>query len=245
MKKLILSLFFIAFLAPVHPAKALLLDSISGLKLSYGANYFDEPTEAPGTGNGFRDHGFGLGFGIQAYYELSIVKFFSVETGLGYRSSEIWREITINGVFEYEEKFSYGSVHIPLMAKLNVPGVGGSFNFGLGLDFDIPVSSEGKVDFIKGSEYASSGTKTDLSSSVNPTDTSSTYGVFSLGYTISVPGVLEVPFAIQGMRNLSIGDKWSDRVSVNQISGNGVRNYQIKTQDSWQLRLVLGAALKF
>ena len=60
------------------------------------------------------DNGFGMGFGIQSYYELTLVKFFSVETGLGYRNAEIMREITINGVFEYEERFLYSSIHIPL-----------------------------------------------------------------------------------------------------------------------------------
>ena len=245
MKKLILAMFFALVIAPIKPANALLLDSISGLKLSYGASYFDEPTEAPGTGNGFRDHGFGLGFGIAGYYELSLVKFFSVETGIGYRNAEIMREITVNGIFEYEERFLYSSLHIPFMAKLNLPGVGGSFNFGLGLDFDFPISSEGKVEFVKGAEFATTGTKNDLSASVSTEDTNSTYGVFSLGYTVSIPGVLEVPIALQGMRNLSINDKWNERVSLNRVTNNGVRNFSIKTQDSWQLRFILGAALKF
>ena len=229
---LLIASFFMFIGSPANAG--LLLDSTTGVKLHFGADYYTEanvPTGFKKEGGGFRGNGAGFGWGANLYYELSLVSLVSVETGLGYRVGKIQKEVkmsTTGATGKFQEYIEVSSLKLPLLLKLNIPMGLSSFVIGIGPEYSVTLGSSAGFE----DEEGSLGPAWKLI----PEEVNSMFMTYLLGLQLGV-GPIEVPIFIQAAQNLSQEQDWQKRVTQDGV------DYKVKTQSSWEFRV--GAGIGF
>jgi hypothetical protein len=226
----------IATLTVTAVASAGVVEGSAGLKLAVGGNLWTTPSGIPFNYNGlgFAGDGGGIGYGIGAYGELRVIKFLGLETGLAYDHSNIWRNVTINGVGETKETFTMSSLRIPILLKGILPLGFGRASLGIGPEFIVPLSASASVDVTSGPIV--------IQGAALAKTAGSTMITTDLGLVIEVPVVgIEIPIDFRFSKNLTQDDAWLQRVSADPVA----QTYTVKAQSSWDFRLLAGVGMSF
>lgn len=212
--------------------------SSAGVKLLVGGNLYDTPSNVPGgyDGLGFPGNGGGFGWGAALFYEARFVRHLGLELDLGYDSSTVLRNVTINQVVKIQEKFQTSGPRIGLLAKGIVPTPFGRLSLGLGPEFFLPSSAEGSFEITEGRQFVTNPDALGVSAKKQ----NSTFLAFVLGFVIDVGSSLEIPIDIKAARNLSQEADWTDRVRATSPT-----SYEVTAQSSWDFRLATGLAYRF
>ena len=221
-------------------ASAFMPEFSAGLKLCGGANLWTEPTDAPGTGLGFRGETAGYGIGGGAYAEVRPIRFIGLELGLFYEQNKLWRNVDISGgIITVKEEVSANVLRVPVLVKAILPLGIVRLTAGIGPEFVLPQSTDGSHDVDSPSNIIGS-----VQTTIQTESKSSTMLAMDLGVVIQIGDFLEIPVSLRGARNLSQDEAWADRVNAS-ISGNTMTSYSVAVQNSWDFRLTAGVGYVF
>lgn len=205
--------------------------SSAGLKLLAGGNLWSTPDNIrpPGyEGLGFAGSAGGLGFGAALYYEARFLTHLGLEFDVGYDSSTLLRNVTLNGVDTKESVTSSGPrVGLFLKGIANAPF--GRLSAGIGPEFVVPTSASAEFE-------VETGQSIDV---IDVEKKSSTMLSFVLGMVIEAGEKLEVPIDIKAAKNMTQESDWQDRVKITNNS------YSVVAQSSWDFRIAAGLGYRF
>lgn len=207
-------------------------ESSAGAKLLLGGNLWSTPDDVPNgyDGLGFAGDGGGFGWGAALYYEARIVTHLGLELDLGYDSSTLLRNVTVNGV-DTQEKVTHSGPRITLLAKGIVPAPFGRLWAGLGPEFMIASSADATLE-VDGNEQ---------SGVISAEKKSSTMLAMALGMVFHVGDAIEIPVELRAAKNLTQDAAWTDRVALDATTNQ----YTVTAQNSWDFRLGVGAGYRF
>ena len=216
--------------APGDDAKK--VEQSAGLKLLVGGNLWSTPGNIPGNyeGLGFAGDGGGLGWGGALYYEARFFKHLGLEFDLGYDSSKLLRNVTINGV-ETKESVTSSGPRVGLFVKGIASAPFGRLSVGIGPEFMLPTSASADFEVETGQQ-------------LDPIDAekkNSTMLAFVLGMVVEAGDKFEIPIDIKAAKNMTQESDWQDRVKFT----NGNTSYTVVAQNSWDFRLAVGLGYRF
>jgi hypothetical protein len=205
--------------------------SSAGLKLLVGGNLWSTPENirpAGYEGVGFAGDAGGLGFGAALYYEARFFTHLGLEFDLGYDSSKLLRNVTINGVDTKESVTSSGP-RIGLFVKGIANAPFGRLSAGIGPEFVVPTSASADFEVETGQQL----------DPIEAEKKSSTMLAFVLGMVVEAGDKFEVPIDIKAAKNMTQEADWQDRVKFTNNS------YSVVAQNSWDFRLAVGLGYRF
>lgn len=207
-------------------------ESSAGLKLLAGGNLWTAPSNVPGgyDGLGFAAEGGGFGWGGALYYEARFIQHLGLELDLGYDSSTLQRNVTLNGVVETTEKVTASGPRVSLLAKGIVPTPFGRLWAGLGPELVFPSSVDASLE-AEGQQ---------VQDTISAKKQSSTMLAFALGLVVHVGESFEIPVDLRAAKNLSQESDWQDRVEITPPN-----RYEVTVQSSWDFRLGAGLGYRF
>lgn len=209
-------------------------ESSVGAKVLVGGNLWTTPDDVPGgyDGPGFAAEGGGFGWGAALYYEARIVQHLGLELDLGYDSSTLLRNVTVNGL-DTTEKVTHSGPRVSFLVKGIVPAPFGRLWAGIGLERMFASSADATFE-VEGEER---------DGVISAEKKSSTMLALALGMVFHVGDAIEIPVDFRAAKNLSQDSAWSDR--VDGVSGPTIASYEVTAQNSWDFRLGVGAGYRF
>lgn len=223
----------------------------AGAKGFVGGNLFTTPSDTPPGWDayGFSGNAGGMGWGAGIYGEARFVKFLGLELGVGYDSSTLLRNVTLNSVLKIQEKVVTSSMRIPVLVKGIVPVPFGRISVFLGPEFVRPTSADASNELKEGEQYLSANDAALIKNGIKADTKSSTLLTMGLGVTLELPAKLELPIELRASKNMSQGDAWADRVDMPswQPPGQPLVSppYTVTGQNSWDFRLGIGLGYRF
>jgi len=229
----------IAFYAPKafaqdQPATERSFESSAGAKLLAGGNVWSTPSNIPLNydGLGFAGSGGGFGWGAALYYEARFIRHLGLEADLGYDSSSLFRNVTINGI-DTKETVSSSGLRLSFLAKGIASVPFGRLWVGLGPEFVLPSSTSDSLEI--------SG-QPNQDNAISSTKKNSTMLAFALGLVPEIGDKIEIPIDLRAAKNLTQESDWLDRVKVDPANPN---QYDVTVQNSWDFRLAVGVGVRF
>lgn len=206
-----------------------------------GGNFISKPSDktltVPGVGTGQAEFypGFGgttLGGGLML--DLRFIDLLGLELDVLRTTDRGQGDITFNGVYKVTFTIEQSAWHVPILAKVVIPGpiVRPMFFVGPELVFPSGATAEANKPI---------GTEVDASAE------SYTMLTFGGGVEIKLPLPaidLRIPIALRGSYNPSVSDKLKDRIEV-QWSGSAAQKITYHTEWQYQVAMTLGVAAYF
>lgn len=222
----------------------------AGLRGLVGGSALGKPTDIPGKyqlGSGYEGVGWagtagGFGWGFGAYAEARFVRYLGLELGLTRDSTNLHRDVTYNSRVKVRESVDLSTTRLDLMLKGVVPTPFGRVWLGLGPEFVVGASVDGKNEVTEGSEYLTPALRTQVEGLNRPTAEKPTYLAFGFGVVVHAGDLIEIPFELRAARNLSEESKWNDRVVFDEGASGG---YVFGAQPSWDFRMGIGLGARF
>lgn len=225
--------------APKEPKKPVSFGA--GLLAIGGGNFISKPgdkkLEVPGFGTAEPEFypGFGgttLGGGLML--DARFIDLLGLEVDVLRTTDKGSGDITFNGVYKVKITLEQSAWHVPILAKIVVPGPVVRPMFFLGPELVFPSGATAEVD-------KPVGTAMDAKAD------SYTMLTFGGGVEIKlpVPSVdLRIPVALRGSYTPSVSDKLADRIDV-QWSGNTAQKITYHSEWQYQVAMTLGVAAYF
>ena len=219
------------------PSRAELVDSSAGIKVMAGGSLWSTPSDRPNDydGIGYAGNGGGFSYGAGLYGEVRFIKVLSLEVDFVYDRSTLARNVDLNSNMKVQEKIEFTSWRIPVLLKGNLPTPFGRLFVLVGPEFVMGKKADPTLEVTEGG-----GT---IQNEIRAEEASYTMFTGGLGLTIDLPFSLEVPLELRASKNLGQEEAWRDRVEIQRE--NGIDNYTVDAQTSWDFRFCAGVGYQF
>lgn len=206
-----------------------------------GGNFISKPGDktltVPGVGTGQAEFypGFGgttLGGGLM--FDARFIDLLGLEVDALRTTDRGKGDITFNGVYKVTISIEQGAWHVPILAKIVVPGPVVQPMFFVGPELVFPSSAKAEVDKPLGTEMEARADN---------------YTMLTFGggveIKLPVPSIdLRIPVGLRGSYNPGVSDKLADRIDVVWASG-AAQKVTYHTEWQYQVVMTLGVAAYF
>lgn len=213
----------------------------AGLLGVAGGNFIAKPGDktltVPGVGTGQAEFypGFGgttLGGGLML--DLRFIDLLGLEVDVLRTSDKGSGDITFNGVYKVKISIEQSAWHVPILAKVVVPGPIVRPMFFIGPELVFPSGAKAESD-------------KPIGTAIDAKADSYTMLTFGGGVEIKLPLPsldLRIPIGLRGSYNPGVSDKLADRIDV-QWSGSTAQKITYHTEWQYQVAMTLGVAAYF
>lgn len=212
-----------------------------GAKGQIGGNYLTDPKDAPSWAPIFEDGAGGIGGGGGLYAEFRVLEgHLGLEFDVLFESNKNWASMEYNNVVDTDWITRFKTVRMPLLVEGSLEGDRTRVSLGVGPEFVVGIAASTDIEVTEGSQYVQSSDLATMKDNFHGKKQTDTFLCAGLGLAFKV-WKLAITLDLRYSYNLTQPDKYTDRVSVEQVSGD---LYSISTiaSSTMDMRILLGIA---